>query len=62
MVEEPVATDHGEADRKGDEVVGLVSEFAPQVRGASQVRRYIELKDQQRDRDREDAIGESPYA
>ena len=54
---DPVATDHGEADRVGDQVVSLVPErvgegFVSEVLGDAQGQH------QQRDRDREDAVAE----
>ena len=61
VVDEPEAADHGEADRVGEEVPPLFQQrFAEIVVGDSGL--HPQLQDQQRDRDREDAVAEGDDA
>ena len=57
VMDDPEAADHREAERVGEEVLALVPEDVAEV-VAMEVLGDAEVEDQQRDRDREDAVAE----
>jgi hypothetical protein len=56
-VDDPEPADHREADPVGEEVLALTPERVGEA-FAVQVGRYVQIEDEQRDRDREDAVAE----
>src|SRR5689334_21192300 len=57
-MDEPKAADHSEADRLGEQVFMLVPKRPPELAVAGMLDIDRDVVDQQRDRDREDAVAE----